>query len=248
MANALDKSFESMFGFVSVLPGAFCAFRMGPWIQESSGGGNLVNIDTGPLSRRPMAQYLLPLTRTSNDGYDSLGPMNKNMYLAEDSAKESVSLAQSSYWPRVSGSVSYDQSADNFSFNQANDNKSATVSVSWNLWESGGSYHGVRKARYNLQKSIYLTQDKENQIEKEVEAAWVGVFTNKKEVEIFGKILKTAQENYRAYLIQFQEQEATAKNVLDAQDLLTSTVGSYIASLSSYYTAIAKLNLTMGKI
>ena len=79
MANAFDKSFESLFGFVSVLPGAFCAFQMGPWVRERG-----INVDTGPLSGRPIAQYLLPLTRKQHDGYDSLGPFNKNMYLAED--------------------------------------------------------------------------------------------------------------------------------------------------------------------
>ena len=80
MANALDKSFESIFGFVSVLPGAFCAFRMGPW--EKCGG--ILFKDQGPLSGRPMDEYFKPLTRLQRDGYDSLGPFKKNMYLAED--------------------------------------------------------------------------------------------------------------------------------------------------------------------
>ena len=175
-------------------------------------------------------------------------PDLKNIYLTEESARESVTLAQSSYWPTVSGSLSYEQSADNFSFKEASDNKSVTVSVSWNLWDSGGTYYGVRKARYNLQKSIYQAQSKREEVEKEVEAAWVKVFEEKKELEILEKILKTALENYKAYLIQFQEQEASAKNVLDAQDLLTSTVYSIIGALSSYHTAIAQLSLTMGKI
>ena len=84
MANSLDKSFESMFGFVAVLPGAFCAFKMGPWKSEHHHGGSTVMVDTGPLSDRPISQYFLPLTRKTQDGYDSLGSFNKNMYLAED--------------------------------------------------------------------------------------------------------------------------------------------------------------------
>jgi chitin synthase len=79
LANALDKSFESIFGFVSVLPGAFCAFRMGEWAKE----GDLWK-DHGPLADRPMNEYFKPLARLQRDGYDSLSPFQKNMYLAED--------------------------------------------------------------------------------------------------------------------------------------------------------------------
>ena len=59
-------------------------FKMGPWKPGPSSQGHTINIDSGPLSNRPLAQYLLPLTRKHKDGYDSLGPFNKNMYLAED--------------------------------------------------------------------------------------------------------------------------------------------------------------------
>ena len=54
---------------------------MGPWTTSTSD----LNVDNGPLSGRPMAQYFKPLSRKQRfNGFDNLGPFHKNMYLAED--------------------------------------------------------------------------------------------------------------------------------------------------------------------
>ncbi|CAI5734674.1 unnamed protein product [Hyaloperonospora brassicae] len=62
ISNILDKSLESCFGFISVLPGAFSAYR-----YEAIRGA-------------PLDAYFLPL----NVDLDVLGPFLGNMYLAED--------------------------------------------------------------------------------------------------------------------------------------------------------------------
>lgn len=62
IAHVMEKSMESWFGFVSVLPGAFCCYR---WKA---------------IQGAPLAQYFTVEERTLH----SLGPLVANMYLAED--------------------------------------------------------------------------------------------------------------------------------------------------------------------
>lgn len=66
ISNILDKPFESMFGFISVLPGAFSAYR---YIALQNGADG-----TGPLEK-----YFKGETNSSDAGI-----FEANMYLAED--------------------------------------------------------------------------------------------------------------------------------------------------------------------
>ncbi|RHY33381.1 hypothetical protein DYB32_001667 [Aphanomyces invadans] len=66
ISNIMDKSLESVFGFISVLPGAFSAYRYEA-IRAVKGTG-------------PLPEYFKSLTSTTKD----LGPFQGNMYLAED--------------------------------------------------------------------------------------------------------------------------------------------------------------------
>jgi cellulose synthase/poly-beta-1,6-N-acetylglucosamine synthase-like glycosyltransferase len=67
MSHILDKSTESIFGYISVLPGAFSAYR-----YES--------IKPGEDGSGPLVDYFKSITASLKD----LGPFKANMYLAED--------------------------------------------------------------------------------------------------------------------------------------------------------------------
>jgi len=62
ISHVLDKSFESMFGFISVLPGAFSAYRY------------------KAVEGRPLEKYFSSFQKKLSD----LGAFRANMYLAED--------------------------------------------------------------------------------------------------------------------------------------------------------------------
>ncbi|TMW60216.1 hypothetical protein Poli38472_000258 [Pythium oligandrum] len=66
ISNIMDKSLESVFGFISVLPGAFSAYRYEA-IRAEKGVG-------------PLPEYFRSLTTSTKE----LGPFKGNMYLAED--------------------------------------------------------------------------------------------------------------------------------------------------------------------
>lgn len=84
ISNVLDKPMESVFGFISVLPGAFSAYR---WDA-------LLNVDgQGPLEKYFKGEFLHQTTKIDEDddeyelmerNYQESGIFTSNMYLAED--------------------------------------------------------------------------------------------------------------------------------------------------------------------
>ncbi|KAG8685801.1 Chitin synthase, class 2, partial [Ceratobasidium sp. 394] len=66
MSNILDKPLESVFGYISVLPGAFSAYRY------------------KALLGKPLQQYFKGETMHGGSGGDGAGLFERNMYLAED--------------------------------------------------------------------------------------------------------------------------------------------------------------------
>lgn len=70
MSNVLDKPLESVFGYISVLPGAFSAYRYKALQNGANGKG-------------PLASYFKGETM-HGDGPNGAGLFERNMYLAED--------------------------------------------------------------------------------------------------------------------------------------------------------------------
>ncbi|KAF9451389.1 glycosyltransferase family 2 protein [Macrolepiota fuliginosa MF-IS2] len=69
ISNILDKPLESVFGYISVLPGAFSAYRYKALLN-------------GPDGKGPLASYFKG--ETMHGGSSNAGLFERNMYLAED--------------------------------------------------------------------------------------------------------------------------------------------------------------------
>ena len=69
MSNVLDKPMESAFGYISVLPGAFSAYRFAA-------------LQNDPMGHGPLHSYLKG--ESMHGGHDDVDIFTSNMYLAED--------------------------------------------------------------------------------------------------------------------------------------------------------------------
>ena len=61
------------------------------------------------------------------------------------------------------------------------------------------------------------------------------------------KALAQSRENYRVNQIRYTERLGTAKDVLDAQGLLTRTQKDYLRGIADYLVALAQLDFVVGR-
>lgn len=76
MSNILDKPLESVFGYISVLPGAFSAYRYAALKNDINGHG--------PLEKYFIGEDLHSNLQGSSQNIKKTGLFEANMYLAED--------------------------------------------------------------------------------------------------------------------------------------------------------------------
>lgn len=161
-------------------------------------------------------------------------------------AQQDVDIARSKLWPTVNLSLSSGVSSRQSDYDPAAVETRVSLNMSWNIWQWGQTNKEIDSAELDLSVEKLRGQQQKVTIMSEVQAAFLTVMEAQKSLNVSEQALKQAEENFRVSQIRYKEQLGSSNDVLDAQDLLTSTKTTRVSALSRYLTALAELDLAVG--
>jgi outer membrane protein len=149
--------------------------------------------------------------------------------------------------PQVDFTATQNWTAERVKYHENDSKTTATISLTWTAWNWGQTAKEVVAAKATTRQSQLTYEDKIQAVLLEVRTAFLNAQEASKKVKVLEKALAQAEENLKVNEIRYQQQLGSATDVLDAMDLRTTTRNSHISSLSSYLTALATLDLAVGK-
>jgi len=163
-----------------------------------------------------------------------------------EKSKAALIVEQAGYYPIVSANASWAKSDRYMDLHTGTENLSAQLTASWTIWEWGKTNATVAAAKATTRKNLLLIKTIEDQLMLEIQESWLSVQEADKKVKVLKQALEQGEENFRVNIIRYRERLGTAKDVLDAQDLLTTTRKDYISALAEYLSALANLDFAIG--
>jgi len=122
-----------------------------------------------------------------------------------------------------------------------------TAVASWNFWEWGRSYYGVKEELSRVSQAKFRKDELLDNIQQEVKKAYLRTQEAEKAIITVEKAVEQAKENFRINEERYKEQVATSTDVLDAQTLLSKTITNYYNALYAYKMSKAALYRAMGQ-
>ena len=166
-------------------------------------------------------------------------------------ADKTVGLARRNFYPTVSLQGNYYQMGTEWDVNGGRGIADPTfwdvrAVATWDIWESGQSFHGVKEGLSRLKQSRLNQEKIKDEIRLEVKTAYLRTLEAQENIGTVEQAIEQADENYRINQERYKEQIATATDVLDAQTLLSRTMTNYYNALYDFKISKAALQRAMG--
>ncbi len=170
----------------------------------------------------------------------------KSAQLSLESANNGVTIAESGYFPRLSGNISYQLEADNIQ--NLNNSKFLTVgaTLSFPIFEGFSVDNRVQIAEVAAEnKGIELTE-LERDIKRNIQKTYLDMQAAEKSLNVNQENVKAAEENRRIESEKYSLGSGTLLNVLIANSDYTTARTNYINAKFAYVVLSEQLKYYLG--
>ena len=168
-------------------------------------------------------------------------------------AEAGVQQAKAGYMPKVSAQASKSWAGDSpFGSEetdpryQNNNNWTAGVVVSWDIWDNNVTQSKVNQSKAAVAKAEAAAENTRQSGDLEVRTAYLNLKAAEKSINTTQVAVDKAQEDYKIAQVRYAAGVGTNLDVMDAEEKLTQAQTNYYTALYNYNSSKADLDRAMG--
>jgi outer membrane protein TolC len=168
-------------------------------------------------------------------------PEYRQARLRAEAAEALVRRTFRDFFPDITGAGAYGGVRSTF-----DEAWSATLSLSWSIFDGGNRIARYREARANLEAAQARVGATELDIQRDVEGTEITVTEAEERIQAAQKAVESAQENFRLAQGRFDAGVGTILELTDAQLALTQAQNTEAQALADYRIALSNLDRALG--
>lgn len=168
-------------------------------------------------------------------------------------AEAGVQQAKAGYMPKVSAQASKSWAGDSpFGSEETdqrygqNNNWTAGVVVSWDIWDNNVTQSKVNQSKAAVAKAEAAAENTRQSGDLEVRTAYLNLKAAEKSINTTQVAVDKAQEDYKIAQVRYAAGVGTNLDVMDAEEKLAQAQTNYYTALYNYNSSKAALDKAMG--
>ncbi len=175
-------------------------------------------------------------------------PDLKRIRSEESAQQESVSIAKSSFGPRVNAFADWEADNPTLVAGGGGNNWVAGIELQIDLFEGGAKQAQLSRERAMQEKVAATREMATDAVRLEVRRAYYDVDATRQQLEVARTSIAQSQESLRINQDRYEAGISTVTDLLAAEDASRRTQADYWETLCRYYTSYAALELASGAL
>ena len=175
-------------------------------------------------------------------------PDLKRIASEEAAQRQSVSVAKSSFGPRVNAFAGWEMDNPTFVAGGGGDNWLGGIEVQFDIFQGGAKRAELSRQRALEEKVVAMKQAASDAVRLEVRRAYYETNANRQQIEVARAAIAQAQESLRINQDRYDSGLTTLTDLLGAEDAARRSQTDYWEAVYHFQTSYANLELASGSL
>jgi len=175
-------------------------------------------------------------------------PDLKRIASEEEAQRQSVSIAKSSFGPRVNAFAGWEMDNPKFLAGGGGNNWLGGIEVQFDIFQGGAKRAELSRQRAFEEKAVAMKQAASNGVRLEVRRAYYDLDSSRQQVEVARTAIAEAQESLRINQNRYDSGLTTITDLLGAEEAARRSQTDYWEAVYRFHTSYANLELASGSL